>query len=1016
MEQPWALTQRAVDTSAETTQQVAIEKSDAVAAHHADQGSTADVEVTSTKSSQAEKNVQAPEIEASPSPVGPNMEADETYQGEPGGQTVNLEGMREGENARSDDVREDGQSESDTNSMNAEEPKAGEAKIEASVNAEEMKDGEANESSNHPISSEEPKVGGTEDGENVSADERESDTNNDSTSNSAGTNHFQTDEEKEEESAISNETEGDGHRVPNIRCTHTEELLSTENERSLNFANTDTGRDQNEPDGQNEQGDERAKFEATAHENEARDQHAAAAIREEMEVEQEMDTEGTDACAVGTEDAPEEEEDDVEELDNILDGLLRDTAIVEDDNVATAPQKTLLVEANGRQGAAERREDGVKDRQERAAQQAEWNALPGTVLTAPTVESFRARLEDISAKKMEETEPPVRTQRSASATERETAVVKPTSRPNSVTVKSTPNGDASRGEPEGSPPSPTPEVQKVEAEELGKPEESPATETEAPTEVPVTEPEAKPEDAPEQGKSEADAQEEQPGTKVASQTDTQDQTASQKESGENQIANQETDREAEPVEGEVANQEGDRKVEPANQKELGEGEVANQVPDQSANDKAKEVGSDIEGKDEIATEKVEEEEGSDIAKSSEEQKGAKPTGKGSDEVIDQMIEHIMKSGPPSETALKSEEDQPSKASVEINQSETEVDKQLLEVRQKLQKVASDREIEAAEQKAAQKKNGNKSASETSVKSVGAGLKSSKTSVGGKKSQKSSATKLASASTSKSSFHRVLSKLSLKKSSSSQSRKSLTSPKVSSGLEIRSVTSQSLEEIERKDSKVASVMTIEEAIGDESEKNVEKNSSQDIFEVSGQTGDGEKSSAVAQAASAEQEEDSLDFADEKRMKEVVDRRGTVVMNIGTNMCMVIEGCESNPDPELNDMNVPIVQEDESSKPAEETAEPTPEAAPEAAEAAPEPAETAPEPTETAPEPAETAPEPAETAPEPAETAPEPAEAAPEPAETAPEPAEAAPEPAETAPEEPPAAEEPKPEETPAQVGA
>ncbi|CAH1271538.1 Hypp4669 [Branchiostoma lanceolatum] len=329
MEQPWALTQRAVDTSTETMQQVATEKGDVVAAHHADQSSTAVKVSTSTESSQAEEKVQAPEIEASPGPAEPNKEADETYNGDPGGQTVNFEGMGEGENARSDEVREDGQSESVSDSMNAEEPKAGEAKIEASVNAEEIKGGEANKSSNHPISSEEPNLGGTKDGENVSADERENDTNNDSTSISVGTDGFQTDEEKEEESAISNETEGDGHRVPNIRWTHTEELLSTENERSLdNFANTDTGRDQNEPDGQSEQAEDKA---ITHEDLGARDQHTAT--EKEKKDEQEMDIEGTDACAVGTEDAPEEEEeDDVEELDNILDGLLRDNAIVEDDN------------------------------------------------------------------------------------------------------------------------------------------------------------------------------------------------------------------------------------------------------------------------------------------------------------------------------------------------------------------------------------------------------------------------------------------------------------------------------------------------------------------------------------------------------------------------------------------------------------------------------------------------------------------------------------------------------------
>ncbi|XP_019640876.1 PREDICTED: STE20-like serine/threonine-protein kinase isoform X1 [Branchiostoma belcheri] len=330
VEQPWALTQRGFDTScesitAETMQQVPTEERDVLVAHHADHGSTADEsaeEISSTESSEAEENVQPPDVEVSSSPAEQKMQ--------------------------------------DHDLMNAAEPKSGKPKKEESVTAEEMEEYEANESAIHPVSSEEPNVGGTKEGENGSADESENDdAESESTNSSASTDDFKTDEEKEEESAISYGLEDGEQAESAIHLTTTEDGESILCLHVTNITKIDTGTDRD----QSEQGEKQAKREIAKLEGQV--EHTDAP-QEEREGKQ----------GDNTEDRPGEENvNESDELDNILEGLLRDTAIVEDDKVATAPQKTLLVEANGRQDAAERREDGVKDRQERAAQQAEMRVV-----------------------------------------------------------------------------------------------------------------------------------------------------------------------------------------------------------------------------------------------------------------------------------------------------------------------------------------------------------------------------------------------------------------------------------------------------------------------------------------------------------------------------------------------------------------------------------------------------------------------------------------------------------------
>ncbi|XP_078686525.1 uncharacterized protein LOC144919145 [Branchiostoma floridae x Branchiostoma belcheri] len=292
VEQPWALTQRGFDTScesitAETMQQVPTEKRDVIVAHHADHGSTADEsaeEISSTESSEAEENVQPPDVEVSSSPAEQKVQ--------------------------------------DHDLMNAAEPKSGKPKKEESVTAEEMEEYEANESAIHPVSSEEPNVGGTKEGENGSADESENDdVENESTSSSASTHDdFETDGEKEEESAISYGLEDGEQAESAIHLTSTEDGESVLCLHITNITKIDTGTDRD----QGEQGEKQAKHEITNLEGQV--EHTDAP-QEEREGKQGENTE-----VVGQEDKPEKENvNETEELDNILEGLLRETAIVEDD-------------------------------------------------------------------------------------------------------------------------------------------------------------------------------------------------------------------------------------------------------------------------------------------------------------------------------------------------------------------------------------------------------------------------------------------------------------------------------------------------------------------------------------------------------------------------------------------------------------------------------------------------------------------------------------------------------------
>ncbi|XP_078604683.1 uncharacterized protein LOC144878206 [Branchiostoma floridae x Branchiostoma japonicum] len=343
MEQSLASTQQAFDTSAESMQQVSVEQRDVVVAHHAEQDSTVDklaAEVTSANDSpEAEVNELTPEIEVVSSPVEQRKQ-DQAEVGE-NEATVRLEKAMEGKSVSQEEVREleDGQIHSASDKMNAEEPKTDATKIGESENTEEIEDSEANESINHSTSSGESDLAGMKEGENVNAHEGQNAAQNQSTNNSVATDNLGADEEKAENIVIAEESEDNEQRACIFHLTNAEELISTDGapnepaEPSLNVTYTDTERDKNEPDGQSEQGEEQAKHEpTTSAEGEVKDQHTAT--QEENDGKHDNNTVTEGAGVVATAHKPEDElQDDYmgEKLDDILEGLLRDTAIVDDD-------------------------------------------------------------------------------------------------------------------------------------------------------------------------------------------------------------------------------------------------------------------------------------------------------------------------------------------------------------------------------------------------------------------------------------------------------------------------------------------------------------------------------------------------------------------------------------------------------------------------------------------------------------------------------------------------------------